>query len=201
MSWKSKRTNVKKMLTLSSAVLATVSALPFSLISGTVESYATELKTEKVDKDSSSKQKQKPQYRNVMYYGDWSIWGGQGNFYPKNMPADQYTHINFAFLDMDSNGDLLLTDPDAAFGHPVGSENGWNSAVSGVVPALVALREQNPNVKIGVSLGGWSKSGDFTGVTADPAKRANFVNNVMKFIEYTGMDFVDVDWEFPTSVR
>lgn len=20
--------------------------------------------------------------RNVMYYGDWSIWGGQGNFYP-----------------------------------------------------------------------------------------------------------------------
>ena len=33
--------------------------------------------------------------RNVMYYGDWSIWGGQGNFYPKDIPADKLTHLNF----------------------------------------------------------------------------------------------------------
>lgn len=45
-------------------------------------------------------------YRNVMYYGDWSIWGGEGNFYPKDIAADQLTHLNYAFLDFDSNGDL-----------------------------------------------------------------------------------------------
>ncbi|WP_275399772.1 glycosyl hydrolase family 18 protein, partial [Enterococcus faecium] len=57
------------------------------------------------------------------------------------------------------------------------------------------------NAKLGVSLGGWSKSGDFTEVAADAGKRRNFVSNVMKFIKYTDMDYVDVDWEYPTNVR
>lgn len=61
-----------------------------------------------------------PQYRNVMYYGDWSIWGGEGNFYPKDIPADQLTHLNFAFLDFNSNGDLVFTDKDAAVGRLLG---------------------------------------------------------------------------------
>ena len=154
------------------------------------------------EKAASEKEKQQEtQYRNVMYYGDWSVWGGQDNFFPKDLAADQYTHINFAFLDMDSNGDLLLTDSDAAFGNPVGSGHQWNSPMSGIIPALAALREKNPNVKIGVSLGGWSKSGDFSTVAADDSLRAHYVENIMTFLKYTDMDFVDVDWEYPTSVR
>ena len=45
----------------------------------------------------------KASYRNVMYYGDWSIWGGEQEFYPKDIAADQLTHLNYAFLDFDSN--------------------------------------------------------------------------------------------------
>ena len=52
-------------------------------------------------------------YRNVMYYGDWSIWGGQKQFNPKDIPADQLTHLNFAFLDFDEHGNLQFTDKDA----------------------------------------------------------------------------------------
>ncbi|MDO7205542.1 glycosyl hydrolase family 18 protein [Paraclostridium bifermentans] len=52
-----------------------------------------------------------------------------------------------------------------------------------------------------MSLGGWSKSGDFSEVAANPDKRANLVKNVLKFIEYTNMDFVDIDWEYPCDVR
>ncbi|WP_197914086.1 glycosyl hydrolase family 18 protein [Listeria sp. PSOL-1] len=140
-------------------------------------------------------------YRNVMYYGDWSVWGGQGNYYPKDIPADLYTHLNFAFLDFDSNGNLQLTDKDAAFGNPVGSGNTWGDALSGAIPALAAIKEQHPNMKLGISIGGWSKSGDFSEVAANPTKRAKFVENIMKFVKYTGMDFVDIDWEYPTSVR
>jgi len=140
-------------------------------------------------------------YRNVIYYGDWSIWGGQDNYYPKNLPANLYTHLNYAFIAFDQNGNLKLTDSDAAFGADVGSGNGWNNALSGVIPAINALRAEYPNMKIGISLGGWSKSGNFSDVAADSAKRSNFVANVMKFIQLTGMDFVDVDWEYPTNVR
>lgn len=94
-----------------------------------------------------------PQYRNVMYYGDWSIWGGEGNFYPKDIPADQLTHLNFAFLDFNSNGDLVFTDKDAAVGAPVGQEGvQWGGANAGVLNAIQDLRAQNPNLKIGVSV-------------------------------------------------
>ncbi len=38
------------------------------------------------------------------HYGDWSIWDGEGKFLPQDIPADQLTHLNFAFLDFDSEG-------------------------------------------------------------------------------------------------
>src|SRR5699024_12780820 len=42
---------------------------------------------------------------------------------------------------------------------------------------------------------------DFSKVAADPIKRAKYVENVMQFLKYTDMDFIDVDWEYPNSVR
>lgn len=140
--------------------------------------------------------------RNVMYYGDWSIWGGQGMFYPGGIPADQLTHLNFAFLDFDADGSLRFTDRDAAVGAPVGMPGvQWGAANAGILSAMQHLRAENPNLRIGVSLGGWSKSGDFSVMAANPVSRANFVNNVMKFIRFANMDFVDLDWEYPTDVR
>ena len=186
----------KHVMTLSSATLTVMSAVPMSLVVSAVDSYATETKIQ-----TNSNEKNQPTYRNVMYYGDWSIYGGQGNYFPKDMPADQYTHINFAFVDMDSNGDLLLPDQDAAFASGVGSGHEWGSQLGGIIPALAALREKNPNIKTGISLGGWSKSGDFAKVAADPIKRAKYVENVMQFLKSTDMDFIDVDWEYPNSVR
>ena len=140
--------------------------------------------------------------RNVMYYGDWSIWGGQGNFYPKDIPADQLTHLNFAFMDFDANGDLIFTDKDAAVGAPVGQTGvQWDAPNAGILIALQELRAENPNLKLGISVGGWSKSGDFSDVAASKTARTNFINNIVKFVEYTNMDFVDLDWEFPGEVR
>lgn len=189
----------KHVMTLSSAALTVISAVPMSLVVSAVDTYAKE--TTEIKIQTNSNEKKQPTYRNVMYYGDWSIYDGQGNYFPKDMPADQYTHINFAFVDMDSNGDLLLPDQDAAFASGVGSGHEWGSQLGGIIPALAALREKNPNIKTGISLGGWSKSGDFSKVAADPIKRAKYVENVMQFLKYTDMDFIDVDWEYPNSVR
>ena len=178
--------------------ISLVSLLFYSIVAMTLPAFneSPEVHAEEV------RETQVAPYRNVMYYGDWSIWGGEGNFYPKDIPADQITHLNFAFLDFDSNGDLEFTDTDAAVGAPVGQTGvQWNSASSGILNAIQDLRGKNPNMKIGVSLGGWSKSGDFSEVAADPVKRQNLVENVTRFIKYTNMDFVDVDWEYPADVR
>ena len=38
-----------------------------------------------------------PAYRNVMYYGEWSIYAGQNYFYPSKIDGSKITHLNFAF--------------------------------------------------------------------------------------------------------
>ena len=57
-------------------------------------------------------------YRNVMYYGDWSIYSGQKNFTPDKIDGSLITHLNFAFMDADANGDLITTDTWADYQNP-----------------------------------------------------------------------------------
>lgn len=144
-----------------------------------------------------------PAYRNVMYYGEWSIYAGQKYFYPSKIDGSQITHLNFAFLDMDANGDLVLCDEHADFQTILPEQQGltYGEPYAGVLGAMTILRSKYPNMKIGISVGGWTRSGDFAAVAADPAKRSNFAKNITKFIDYLGYDFVDIDWEYPTAVR
>ncbi len=144
-----------------------------------------------------------PRYRNVMYYGEWSIYSGQKYFYPSKIDGSQITHLNFAFLDMDSNGDLVLCDEHADFLTILPEQTGltYGEPYAGVLGAMNILRTKYPNMKIGISVGGWTRSGDFSAVAASPSKRANFAKNVVKFVDYLGFDFVDIDWEYPTAVR
>lgn len=140
--------------------------------------------------------------RNVMYYSDWSIWGGQENFYPQDLPTEYFTHLNYAFLDFDAQGNLIFPDPDAPVAANLGQEGvTWGDANAGILPVLRAQRALHPNVKLGISVGGWSKSADFPLMAADDTARANFVANMMKYLEYTDFDYVDIDWEYPGIVR
>ncbi|MBP5445827.1 MAG: glycoside hydrolase family 18 protein, partial [Acholeplasmatales bacterium] len=107
-------------------------------------------------------------------------------------------------LDMDANGDLVLCDEYADFQITTLPElDGINygAPYAGVLGAIAILRIKNPHVKIGISVGGWTRSGDFPAVAADETKRKNFAKNIVKFIDYLGYDFVDIDWEYPTAVR
>lgn len=194
---------LKKMISKKSKpfiAFTAVTALLFSNLASVPALAATTTNPNDTSFNTTEASTQK--YRNVMYYGDWSIWGGQGNFYPKDIPADQLTHLNFAFVDFDSQGTLNFTDKDAAIGHPLGNPGvTYGDINGGILNAFQVLKLENPNLKIGVSLGGWSKSGDFSTIAANASTRAKFVENVMSFIKYTNMDFVDIDWEYPASVR
>lgn len=130
-------------------------------------------------------------------------YAGQKNFYPSMIDGSLITHLNFAFMDMDANGDLVLCDEHADYLAILPEQSGltYGEPYAGVLGAMSILRSKYPNMKIGVSVGGWTRSGDFPAVAADPAKRANFANNVAKLVDYLGYDFVDIDWEYPTAVR
>ena len=141
-------------------------------------------------------------YRNVMYYGDWSIYSGQKNFTPDKIDGSLITHLNFAFMDADANGDLITTDTWADYQNPnVGYSVGSDNKYAGVLGAMVLLRQKYPNMKIGISVGGWTRSGDFPKLASSDKTRKNFANNVAKFVHCYGYDFVDIDWEYPTADR
>ena len=138
-------------------------------------------------------------YRNVIYFGDWSVYD---KFYPSNMDAKSITHINFAFIDIDSNGDLKFCDEYADIqieNNPDTTDD--STYYTGLFGAFSILKIKNPHLKLGISVGGWTNSGDFPEVSRDQVKRQNFASNIAKFIDYLGFDLVDIDWEHPTVFR
>lgn len=67
---------------------------------------------------------------------------------------------------------------------------------------LAELKRSSPELRILISLGGWSGSKYFSAAAATPMSRARFAQSVIEafFRPYPGLfDGVDVDWEFPVS--
>lgn len=50
-------------------------------------------------------------------------------------------------------------------------------------------------VDVLIAAGGWGVSKGFASMTADDNARANFVNNIVQFLDDNGIDGVDIDWE------
>ncbi|MGL4774377.1 MAG: glycosyl hydrolase family 18 protein [Clostridium sp.] len=179
--------NFKALVALAavSAMLVTGVAPVSALTTGSNDTKATSTK----------------QLRNVMYYGDWSIWGGEGQFYPQSIPAEDLTHLNFAFMDFNADGSFQFCDKTSAIGHPLGHKelpyDETDGFSGGVLNEFQVLKQRNPNLKIGISIGGWSKSGDFSVMAASSSSRANFVKNAMDMLRNLNLDFVDIDWEYP----
>jgi len=60
------------------------------------------------------------------------------------------------------------------------------------------LKQQNPQLKTLLSIGGWNAGSEsFSVMAADPAKRAKFISSSVHFATNFGFDGIDLDWEYP----
>jgi chitinase len=74
----------------------------------------------------------------------------------------------------------------------------YQSKAQGMFGGLRLLKEKNPALKLAFSIGGWTMSGRFSGIAADPIRRAVFINSVVDmFVRFPMFDMVDIDWEYP----
>lgn len=94
--------------------------------------------------------------------------------------TQQLTHIIYSFLHL--KGSAL------AFDKP------QNQAT---VAALVALKAQQPQLKVMLSLGGWSGCQTCSQVFATAQGRAAFATSVKQLLLATHTDGIDLDWEYP----
>jgi chitinase len=94
--------------------------------------------------------------------------------------TQQLTHIIYSFLHL--KGTAL------AFDKPQDQTT---------VAALVALKAQQPQLKIMLSLGGWGGCPTCSQVFATASDRAAFAASVKQILVATHTDGIDLDWEYP----
>lgn len=109
-------------------------------------------------------------------------------YYTENSPAlpdvTLLTHINYAhgrFVDpTNGSGGIWIDKPD-------------------LMRSVLALKSQNPKLKVMLMVGGWGMRADgFSEMAKDPAKRTEFCNSLKNHMDTYGLDGVDIDWEYPT---
>jgi chitinase len=92
------------------------------------------------------------------------------------------THINFSFAKIDSDFETLTI----------------SSSKQKRLKQIVALKQQNPDLKVMLSVGGWG-AGNFSEMAADETHRKSFCKNCLKAVQDYGLDGIDIDWEYPGS--
>jgi chitinase len=162
--------------------------------------------------------------RMVGYLPEWMIYSG---YYPKNLAtngsAKQLTHILYAFANLPAAGSpgagtCQLGDPWADYEMPVsagdsvdGVGDSGTNMLQGNFNQLLKLKKKYPNLRVLISIGGWSWSSGFSTAASTDASRKEFVSScIQTFIaghfsdpqDYSVtqpgvFDGIDIDWEYP----
>ena len=183
-------------------------------------------------------------YQKIAYFDQWSIYGNA--YYPSTIAssgaAAQLTTIIYDFENIDPTNLTCLetikasdtsndNDPNAgdgagdAFadyqksytsGSVDGSSDSWSQPIKGNFNQLRELKAKYPNLKILLSIGGWTFSKYFSDVAATASSRQKFVSSCISMFLKGNLptnisgdpsggtasaagifDGFDIDWEYP----
>jgi len=136
----------------------------------------------------------------MAYFTNWCH--GKG-YKVTDIPVEKLTHIQYAFAKIE-DGRVAVTDSWADVEIPFEVDfQGQPLTLRGQYAMLndprSSLRARNPNIKVCISIGGWTHCGAFSDVCATPEAREKFAQSVVEFLDRFGFDGVDLDWEFPVE--
>ena len=166
----------------------------------------------------------------VAYFIEWGVYN-KPPYYVKNIEtsgaAEKITVLNYAFAipapDQTGNIVVQLDDPYAAYQQIYdadmsidGDEDALDQALRGHFNQLKKLKElYYPNLKIVISIGGWTGSTYFSDAVLTAASRQKFVESCIDMFidgnlpEENGaggegvaagiFDGIDIDWEYPIT--
>lgn len=141
------------------------------------------------------------QLQSIAYFPSWAIYSSNFNVWDIN--PEGLTHLSYAFANIVDGevvlGDLWADIQKANIDHEDSTELYSKDMLHGNLLQLFLLKSKYRWIKTGISVGGWSWSANFSDVAATEESRRKFAASAIKFALDYGMDFVDLDWEFPVQ--
>lgn len=115
---------------------------------------------------------------------------GYRDFDFAKIQANKLTHINYAFAN--------IIDGKVNFGGKTAANE--NDLKEDDIKSLHDLKKINPELKILVSVGGWTWSTHFSEVASSDSSRKIFAKSAVDFLKKYKLDGIDLDWEYPNQV-
>lgn len=143
--------------------------------------------------------------RIIGYFVQWGVYAR--DYEPADIAADKLTHVNYAFLAVNAaTGQLYSIDTYADFQKVFAAKNGlpaqtWDQAAANQAGNFGRLRDLKalyPDLKVLLSVGGWTLSTPFSTVAGSASLRAAFAASCADWVSAQGMDGIDIDWEYPS---
>lgn len=120
--------------------------------------------------------KEKPSFAVIGY-----VAGYNGLINTETLDVAKLTHINYAFVDIKDSLAWLHNEKTDTTNFRL----------------LNLLKEKNPNLKIMISIGGWSWSKNFSNAVLTESSRKAFAASAAQIVHQHSLDGVDIDWEYP----
>lgn len=139
--------------------------------------------------------------RIIAYFPNWGIYGEtHQQMTVGEMPWDKITHINHAFFTVNSAFKLETTDSSADFERNFPNSEGWDNqdSLRGHMGEYKHYKGIYKDVKVLISVGGWTRSENFHEMAKTKESRKIFIDSVIEFLgKYSFVDGIDLDWEYP----
>lgn len=131
----------------------------------------------------------------VAYYTSWSVYGR--DYQVEDIDVDHLTHINYAFANLSAAGECVLGDSYADIDMFHDGDSWDAGSLRGNFHQLQILKEGHPELRVLLSVGGWTWSSNFSDTAATEGGRATFARTCADLVETYGFDGLDIDWEYP----
>ncbi|MER5770697.1 glycoside hydrolase family 18 protein [Streptomyces sp. NPDC001985] len=230
-----RRTLVRTTVAVSSLALLATIAPAATATADTSAQARSEARAQAADRDRGQDRDdddddRKRSYKRIGYFSQWGIYGR--DYHVKNLEtsgqAAKLTHINYAFANVSPEGKCLITGPLgeadswADYVRPVDASQSVDGVgdtadqrLAGNFNQLRELKAKNPNLKVLISLGGWTWSTHFSEAVFTAEKRKSLVSSCLDIYIKGNLpvdgarggegaaagvfDGVDIDWEWPGS--
>lgn len=124
--------------------------------------------------------KHKPKKHVIIGY----VGGYRGLIDTAMVHANKLTIVNYAFVDVQNNRAWLTNMKTDTINFRY----------------LESLKKTNPDIKIVISIGGWSWSKHFSDAVLSDTSRLEFAVSAAAIVRQYHLDGIDIDWEYPGQV-